>query len=573
MGTFNGNIGTPSGGFNLKVDYSVSQSISGNYSTLTVTGYVKRNKSAYKPYNKVDGMDVTLTVNGAKYTANPAYDLRTDGYKKIISKSGIKVNHATDGTKTITIQLAVDGNLSNYYPYGNIKKNIVLPTIPRASTMTVPAFTMGSEGKITVFKASSSFTHTITANLGDHDATLATKSAATTISWTPPVGWADALPNANRGTATYKISTYSGTTAIGSKTYTKTMYVPSLPPKITGVSASEAVSGLAEKFGAFIQGKSKLNISTQAEGQYAATIKSVVTEAEGSTYSGSSAVTKEIEGSGQVDYRVTVTDSRGKSTTQNGSVNVLAYSNPTISKFEAVRCGENGEEKDDGTRIKIYPYFEITTLENKNDNGYEISYRKIGEEQWTVLISGNSYMNSEPVITDSIFDTDHPYALKLTVSDYFTSVSQVIDIPTAFTLVDYHHSGKGMAIGKVAQDEGMEIDMDIILNEDRDIFINTIDGKISLSDILKIDMETKLPFYKAGWIDPSYIEYDKARSITVQTETQLKNAPAVEGTDTLVTVAAGEEMSLLGEITEEGVLWYRAVYNGHTGYCEAENMS
>ena len=45
MAEFTGKIGTPSNGFTLKVVYSYTQSVANNTSTLTATGYVKRNNS------------------------------------------------------------------------------------------------------------------------------------------------------------------------------------------------------------------------------------------------------------------------------------------------------------------------------------------------------------------------------------------------------------------------------------------------------------------------------------------------------------------------------------------------
>ena len=70
MASFNGNIGTPSGGFNLKVEYSISQSVSGNYSDVTATGYVKRNNSSYKPYNSSSSSSLTINGTAKSYTGS-----------------------------------------------------------------------------------------------------------------------------------------------------------------------------------------------------------------------------------------------------------------------------------------------------------------------------------------------------------------------------------------------------------------------------------------------------------------------------------------------------------------------
>lgn len=134
MASFEGSVGTPSGKFNLMVEYSVSQSISGNYSDISATGYVKRNDSNYWPYNGYGG-DGNLSIDGDNKYERVAYDLRTDGYKQIMSHSK-RVYHNSDGTKSINISFSFDGRLSNGYPNGSISQTVSLPTIPRYANIT-----------------------------------------------------------------------------------------------------------------------------------------------------------------------------------------------------------------------------------------------------------------------------------------------------------------------------------------------------------------------------------------------------------------------------------------------------
>lgn len=134
MASFEGSIGTPSGKFNLMIEYSVSQSISGNYSDVSATGYVKRNDSNYWPYNGYGG-DGNLSIDGDNKYERVAYDLRSDGYKQIMSHSK-RVYHNSDGTKSINISFSFDGRLSNGYPNGSISQTVSLPTIPRYANIT-----------------------------------------------------------------------------------------------------------------------------------------------------------------------------------------------------------------------------------------------------------------------------------------------------------------------------------------------------------------------------------------------------------------------------------------------------
>ena len=60
--------------------------------------------------------------------------------------------------------------------------------------------------------------------------------------------------------------------------------------------------------------------------------------------------------------------------------------------------------------------------------------------------------------------------MRLTITDYFGSVVAFAEVPTAFTLLDFHSGGKGIAFGKVSEQENqMEIDMPVDFY--RDLFM------------------------------------------------------------------------------------------------------
>jgi hypothetical protein len=52
---------------------------------------------------------------------------------------------------------------------------------------------------------------------------------------------------------------------------------------------------------------------------------------------------------------------------------------------------------------------------------------------------------------------DNSFDIRLSVSDSFTTVRSTFEIPTAFTLLDFNKSGRGIAFGKVSElEEGIE---------------------------------------------------------------------------------------------------------------------
>ena len=56
-------------------------------------------------------------------------------------------------------------------------------------------------------------------------------------------------------------------------------------------------------------------------------------------------------------------------------------------------------------------------------------------------------------------DTESEYNFKIVATDYFSSVEYLHNLSTAYTLMDFNQSGKGIAIGKVSTDDSFEVNM------------------------------------------------------------------------------------------------------------------
>ena len=74
------------------------------------------------------------------------------------------------------------------------------------------------------------------------------------------------------------------------------------------------------------------------------------------------------------------------------------------------------------------------------------------------MTSGSVYaLNSSIVSASGVFGIDNSFDIRLTVKDSFATVTSIFEIPTAFTLLDFNASGKGLAFGKVSElTEGIE---------------------------------------------------------------------------------------------------------------------
>ena len=291
----------------------------------------------------------------------------------------------------------------------------------------------------------------------------------TSTSYAIPTSWLNAIPNATSGTAKVTVTTYSGSTKIGSavsKNFTLT--VPStVVPTISAVTLTEAEAGLAAQFGGYVQSKSKIAVKITAAGSLSSTIKSYKTTIQGANYTASSFTSGVLKNSGTSNVSITVTDSRGRTATETRSITVIAYAAPKITSFKGYRCLSNGTENYEGTYLKAAVNYTIAAVSNKNKASYKLEYKAKDADEWETLTEGTNYaLNSSIVSSLGFLSLDSSYDVRLSVADYFGTISSTFDIPTAFTLLDFNASGKGIAFGKVSEEtNGMEIDLPLSINQ------------------------------------------------------------------------------------------------------------
>ena len=448
----------------------VSQSVSNNTSQVRIRWTSTQSGDSWNGYTRT--AYYYISVNGGPETRySVSYTLPMGTTKTIVDKT-ITINHKADGTGRISVRTWMDTDISA----GVIEKSqsLTLTTIPRATTPTMPNPTMGNTVTINLPRASSNFTHTLTYAFGSTSGTIAT-GAGTSASWAVPLNLANQVPNAASGTGTLTCKTYNGSTLIGTKSINFIASVPaSVVPTIPAVSIAEATEGLAAKFAAYVQNKSTLAVTITAAGAYSSTITKYETTILGAKYSGASFTSQALTGSGSVSVSVTVTDSRGRTTTQASTITLRPYFEPRINGMMVWRINTSGTAADDGQRVAVAMDFEIAEVGTRNDRVFSLQYKKesdpdtsfvefsSGQASWTY--SGTQYFISAPEISP-----DYAYTIRLVITDYFGSVQQDFTVPTAFTIMDFRSTGKGMAIGKVSEKDALEVAMDAYFDKNAQV--------------------------------------------------------------------------------------------------------
>ena len=451
-------------GYRIQIAWTVdSQSVANNTSTVTAKVQLVSTGSSYT-INSSASKSGSLTINGTKYTFTFTASLSGNQTKTLYTKT-VTVSHGSDGTKTCAFSATcgINVTLSGTY-YGNVTAsgNGTFNTIARASSISSVTSSVSVTGSnsvtVNIDRKSSSFTHTVVFSFGTYSKT--TTGVGTSTSYAIPQSWLNAIPNATSGTAKVTVTTFSGSTKIGSavsKNFTLT--VPStVVPTISSVAVADTETAIYNYFGNMVQGKSKPKFTISAAGSLGSTIKAYKTVCEGKTYTGATPTASVITGSGSRSATITVTDSRGRTATATKTWTVVAYSVPKIVTFQGFRSLANGTESYEGAYLTAAVNYSVSPVSNKNTASYTVEYKPKSGSTWTVLTSGSDYALNKNIVSASGFmSVDSSYDVRLSVKDYFATVRSTFEVPTAFTLIDINASGKALAFGKVSElTEGIE---------------------------------------------------------------------------------------------------------------------
>jgi hypothetical protein len=452
----------------IKLRYSWTagtQNIANNYTPVSwKLQLISSNSSAN--INSSASKDYSVTTDGTTKSGTNTVGL-SGGATKTLASGTKNIYHNSDGTKTFNYSFSQEFGITySGEPVGTISGSGsgTLNTIPRGSVLgSISAFTIGNAINIPITKYSSSFADTLTISVGG--TTIKTISDITNgydVSFTATElnNIYAKLPSATSGTFTFKLTTKSGSTTIGTSTKTVKGTIPStIKPSISSVSLSEYVSGIASKFGAYIQGKSRISGTINASAGSGSSIDSYKIVINGATYTSRTFTTGVLKTSGSNSYTATVIDKRGRSATLSGTFSVLAYTEPTISKFTVVRSNADGTDNDEGTYAKINASATISSLSSKNDKSFVLRYRIKGSSTWTnveTYTSGYTYTATNKLIPN--INVDSAYDFQLVATDYFNSddpTEKGLSLSTAYTILDIKANGKGIAFGRVATEDNL----------------------------------------------------------------------------------------------------------------------
>lgn len=443
----------PVNNFGLYCTWSATQSVTGNYSDVTLNVYLK-----YYTLEVGSRADSTISINGVSetYTAPAISDYSSGQHTKLLKTKTVRVNHNADGTKsgvalsaywrfsgtysgtpissitastTITLdtidrtaptvslstssitasgvtisatssatsdiwQYSIDNgstwtqfsttagtsaskaitglspNTTYYIKVKARKKSNQVYGISSAATVkTLGGAIINSVNQVTADAATVSIKLNVTVYDASYAYTLALKNGSTTIVSVDGLTWSKgtadrtvvltssertelltAMANMKSFTGTFAVTTYNGSTQIGSvssKTATVTTTAANSGPTLSGFTFADSYATTTAITGndqLFIQGHSKLTVTPgTATPKNQATITNYTATCNGvsvSNTTGAALTVGPVSKSGTVAVVLTITDSRGYTASVTQNITVLAYAKPKVNSLTLRRTND-----------------------------------------------------------------------------------------------------------------------------------------------------------------------------------------------------------------------------------------
>ena len=445
---------------NLVFSWSVSgQSVVNN--TSTVAWALKLVATSSGAISSTATKQWIVNVNGNQYSGTNTVGISANS-TKILASGTTVIKHNDDGTKFF------DYSFSQYFgitfsgsTIGSISGSGsgTLDTIPRASNFTVSDGTLGVPHTISIKRNSAAFTHGLTYSCGGVKTQLicAWNTTAESVTFTFPVDLTWQAPNGTRVWVDIHLQTYhSDGTPIGN-TITKGVWMTipaSVKPACT-VAVSDP-TGYAAKFGAYIQGQSKIAIKVTPTTAYGSNITGCLVLADGNRFTTAEVTTPVVQSTGNVEVYADVTDTRGRLGSTSTTINVLPYSQPVITTLKVHRCDEDGTENHRGQYANVTYGYTINTLGGKNGMSGFIQYKKTTETEYTSVALPTSF-NVDNGSYIFAADDGSAYDVQLLIADSIVSVGHRTAVSTAFSLIHYGSSGKSITFGGIDNADGFHI--------------------------------------------------------------------------------------------------------------------
>lgn len=404
---------------------------------------------------------LTMDIDGSRVANKTGitYNLSTGNRTLNLGTWSRTVYHHDDGTKTANVTVKItDGRGDTAV----INEGFRLDNIPRVSKLRLSSTTipLGQVATLTIDRHHYSFTHDVRYEFeglkGQTSGIATPNGAGTSTTFKPPDSIASRISTKTSGSGRIVVTTKSGSTVIGTSTIGFTVTLPTTSdydPVVNNPSVTEQNATVRALGAVWVQNQSKIRITASVSTKYSATLKSARVYIGGAWHnakiSGSTAtIEKDYTPTtgGTHNYKLEVTDSRGRRGSNGGAITVEAYSKPRMT----VSANRNF---DDATKIDIRSKLTGSSLGGRNTLTIQIFTKVSTSSSW------GTAKKTTPTSTTGILDfgvttlTGYSeglsYMVRVISKDSLTTWSEVeIPVSTTPVLMDVYKD-IGVSYGKI----------------------------------------------------------------------------------------------------------------------------
>lgn len=307
---------------------------------------------------------------------------------------------------------------------------------------------------VTISRGHSGFVHDVEWLFGSHK--YKKTNQGTSSSYAPPTSWLDAIISANSGIGSVVVTTYYKTTKIGSVTSPNfTLNVPDYTPTLGSVTVDKIQPDSMRTWGIFVQNKSNAKFTfNNAASSYYATIKQYTIEIDGVTISSNTNIvqTKQLSKAGTVTYTAKIYDSRNRSVSLTGSIDVRALVIPKLISEDISRY--NGTAKDDdGEQLYFNVSFSYESYNNLNSTTNKIYIRPSVATDYTEY--GTFQNGTTLIISNYKFSMTESYDIKIVVIDTLgNKLEHIFNLSVSYAIIDISNTGNGIGLLTMSKMDG-----------------------------------------------------------------------------------------------------------------------
>lgn len=378
------------------------------------------------------------------------------------------------GTSGETITVYEDDASTGMGTHVRLRNTVFTITINVVSKYDTSTFSCGSPidfgGSSSVSFSNSKLSelkHKVTWQISStYTNTLTTGTGATSASYQIPTSWLASCPDKTSIDCTVTVETMYGSNSIGTASKVISLSVPTnIKPSIGSLTAAiyndKTLSSFATNRGIYLQTltgvKLIANSVTAGTGSSIQSYAFSSTSEDVGTTSSNTYTIAAFGHSGTMRFTVTVTDKRGRQSSAECTIDVIPYSSPVISTFDAYRCTSSGTGSENGTYAQIRCAASVSSVKvsGVERNSMSIkSYYYVSTTGTPSLISAISDMTSGSsyVIGGGNLSTSSTYYARFVVTDAVGGTAQVDTlISSAAYAIHVKNGGTGVAFGKTSE--------------------------------------------------------------------------------------------------------------------------